>query len=68
MRENGGFDNFEMVLLETRECSGRLEALKQERQYVEELNATLNQLKPHATEDDRIKQALDYNEGSDEIE
>ena len=62
IRENGGFDNFEMVLLQTVECKNRLEALKQERQYIEELKATLNQINPHATDDDRTKQALDYNE------
>ena len=41
MRENGGFNNFEMVLLETLDCNSRLEALRKERQYIEELNATL---------------------------
>ena len=62
MRENGGFNNFEMVLLETLDCNSRLEALRKERHYIEELNATLNQIRPHATYDDRTQQALDYNQ------
>ena len=62
MRENGGFNNFEMVLLETLDCNSRLEALRKERQYIEELNATLNQIRPHATDDDRTQQVLDYNQ------
>ena len=62
MREDGGFNNFEMVLLETLDCNSRLEALRKERQYIEELNATLNQIRPHATDDDRTQQALDYNQ------
>ena len=62
MRENGGDHNFEMVLLETLDCNSRLEALRKERQYIEELNATLNQIRPHATDDDRTQQGLDYNE------
>ena len=62
IRENGGFNNFEMVLLETLDCNSRLEALRTERQYIEELKATLNQIKPHAANDDRTQQALDYNQ------
>ena len=68
MRENGGYHNFEMVLLETLDCNSRLEALRKERQYIEELNATLNQIRPHATDDDRTQQGLDYNEKNDKTE
>ena len=45
IRENGGFDNFEMVLINTECCENALKARRREREYIEELNATLNQIK-----------------------
>ena len=42
IRANGGWDNFDMVLIETRTCDNGLEACKIERTYIEDLQATLN--------------------------
>ena len=47
IRDNGGWDNWDMVLIETRNCSSMLEALKFEREYFEMFNATLNIKKPN---------------------
>ena len=44
MRDNGGWSNWDMVLLETRSCNNALEARKIEREFVEELGATLNKV------------------------
>ena len=62
IRDNGGFTNIEMILINTEPCENRLDALSKERQYKEQLKATLNQLNPHATDEDRLEQAEKYHE------
>ena len=49
IRENGGWDNWDMILLECCSCEGFLEAKAKERQYIELLNATLNAIIPTRT-------------------
>ena len=46
IRDHGGWDNFDMVLIEQRNCFNRLEAEKHERKHIEDLKATLNQVIP----------------------
>lgn len=42
IREHGGWDNWEMILIENDKCDGVLDARKKERLYIEEFNGTLN--------------------------
>ena len=42
MRENGGWENFEMILIKAEKCENAMEARSKERKYKEELNANLN--------------------------
>ena len=42
-----------MILIETVKCEGKLEALKLEREYIDQYNATLNGNLPYRTEDER---------------
>ena len=52
IRENGGWENWDMVLIEKCKCENKLYALKKEREYIEQLEATLNspvQLKSNHT-------------------
>ena len=49
IRSNGGWDNFDMILIETKCCETALEARKIERDYVESLTATLNKQVPSRT-------------------
>lgn len=42
IRENGGWDNWEMILIEKCECDNSLEAHKKEEEYRLNLNANLN--------------------------
>ena len=49
IRANGGWDNFDMVLIETRTCDNPLEARKIERTYMEDLQPTLNCVIPSRT-------------------
>ena len=41
IRENGGWDNRDMVLINTEACENGIGAVKREREYIETLNATL---------------------------
>ena len=54
IRDNGGFQNFDMILIDTVNCENRLEACKKEREYIESLNATLNRLTPYISDEERI--------------
>jgi hypothetical protein len=49
IRENGGWDNWDMVLIEKYPCEDNLELVKRERYWKEELNATLNTNVPSRT-------------------
>jgi hypothetical protein len=42
VKNNGGWCNFEMILIETKTCNGSLDAQRIRRIFVEELKATLN--------------------------
>ena len=48
IRENGGWGNWNMIIIETRSCKDSLEAKSIEREFVEKLNATLNTIRPIA--------------------
>ena len=47
IRENGGWDNWDMVLVENVVCESKLDLEKIERQYLEKLEATLNSRIPN---------------------
>jgi hypothetical protein len=49
IRENGGWDNWEMILIDRHNCIDSLEAHKMERHYFEILGATLNSNTPSRT-------------------
>jgi group I intron endonuclease len=42
IRDNGGWDNWSMIMIEEYSCNSKLEAEKRERYYIEELKSTLN--------------------------
>ena len=46
IRENGNWDNWDMVLIEKYECDDKQELHKRERYYLEQLQATLNCIIP----------------------
>ena len=49
IRENQGFDNWEMVWIENFECSNKLELHKREREVFDLLKPTLNTIRPYRT-------------------
>ena len=56
IRDNGGFDNWTMVLVEKYPCETSLEKLKRERYWYETLGATLNKQVPSQTQQEYAKQ------------
>jgi hypothetical protein len=46
MDMNGGYDNFEMIEIETIDCKTNNEAKRRERYWCEQLNSTLNSITP----------------------
>ena len=55
IRENGGWDNFEMEELECFSCKCHEEACKREREWFEKLNATMNDKKPHVSSEELVQ-------------
>jgi hypothetical protein len=53
INDNGGFQNWTMVMIENVVCETKLEARKRERFYYEALNATLNGVSPQTEEAER---------------
>tara|TARA_R110002072_G_C7675754_1_gene510938 strand:+ start:89 stop:616 length:528 start_codon:yes stop_codon:yes gene_type:complete len=49
IRENGGWDNWDMILIEYFNCNTKLELHKKEREYIEILKSTLNKELPSRT-------------------
>lgn len=49
IRDNGGWDNFDMVMIEEYKCNDKLELHARERYYLEQLGATLNMCIPSRT-------------------
>ena len=66
IRENGGWDNWNMINIETRSCNDSLEAKNIERGFIEKLNATLNTNKPIATPEEIKEMKKTYYENNKE--
>jgi len=52
IRENGGWDNWSMVLVEKFPCKDKYEACKREREVYEELEAKMNTYRPYRTQEE----------------
>ena len=55
IRENGGWENWEMTNIETKHCKNCLEAKSIERDFTEKLKATLNIRRPFRTNEERAE-------------
>ena len=55
IRKHGVWSNWDMVLIEQCQCKNSLDACRKERIYIEQLNATLNQVIPSRTKAEWIK-------------
>ena len=55
IRDNGHWDNWDMILIDTLNCESKLDALKKEREFYEELKPSLNMFKPMRTKEEIIE-------------
>ena len=53
INDNGGWENWDMVLIATLNCENSLDAKKKEREYIETLNATLNESRPYINKQEK---------------
>ena len=64
IRDNGGWDNFDMILIERTKCEDILDAKRKERKYIEDMHATLNSNLPSRTQKewtaDNIDKIVEY--------
>jgi hypothetical protein len=60
IRENGGWDNWEMIEIEKYPCSDANEAKYRERHWYEQLNADLNSRTPIQSDEDRKQYLKQY--------
>ena len=61
IRDNGGWVNWSMVLLENVNVNSKLELHQKEREYLEKLGATLNQIIPSRTIKEWTKEYYEKN-------
>jgi hypothetical protein len=60
IRKYGGFENWEMIIVERCPCDNSYDARKFERFYFEQLKANLNMLKPLRTDEERKQMNKEY--------
>jgi hypothetical protein len=60
IREHGGWDNWDMVQIESFECDNLRELHTRERHWVETLHATLNKISPHKTKEEKVIEKKAY--------
>ena len=59
IRKNGGWKNWDMIELEIIECT-KIESLKLERKYMDELEPTLNSYKSFITDEEKVENQKQY--------
>ena len=60
IRDNGGWGNWQMILIETKKCEDNLEARKYERELIEQLKPSINILRPFASEEEHKERRKSY--------
>jgi len=60
IRDNGGWDNFEMIEIEKYPCNDNNEARKIERNWYEKLHASMNTFRPFVSEEEKKEQKKEY--------
>ena len=60
IRDNGGFENWDMVLVENISCSSKIELLKIERDYIDNLKPILNSVKSYTSIEEKKEYSKEY--------
>jgi len=66
IRDNGGWENWNMIMIEVFPCSNSLEAHKRERELYEQYHANMNARSPYITQDERKDLKKKYREDHQE--
>ena len=66
MRENGGWDNWSMVMIEKYPCENKREAERREREIYEVLGAKLNSIRPFMSVEERYESNKKYHKEHNE--
>ena len=66
IRNNRGWDNWDIVLIKTESCENSLEAVRKEREYIEELQATLNKVRPMISQEEFLMKDKIYYQNNKE--
>ena len=66
IRDNGGFENFDVIIVEKFPCNDKNEASQRERYFYEQLNSNLNSVIPFRTKDERKQIQKCYTETNKE--
>ena len=53
IRENGGFENWNMIILEEYSCENKHQLIQREREWIEKRKPTLNCRRPIITDEER---------------
>jgi hypothetical protein len=59
IRENGGWDNWNMVIIEDFDCENYLQARQREQYWITELKASLNKIDSFTTTEEQKQKTLD---------
>lgn len=60
IRNNGGWENWSMIMIENYPCNNKLEACKRERELMEQHNNTINTNRPFITEQEKNEYSMEY--------
>jgi hypothetical protein len=67
IRENGGWSEWSLIVIEKFPCNNDIEARQKEQFYIKELNANLNIIRAFRTEDEKIEQINKDNRTPEQI-
>lgn len=59
IRDNGGFENWDIIMIEKYTCDDKLEQAKRERYWIETLHSTLNRAIPSRTRKEYVEDNID---------
>jgi hypothetical protein len=68
IRDNGGWDNWSMIMIENFPCNNNLEASMRERYWYEELNGNMNTRKPYRSKEEEKEYIKEYRENNKEYQ
>ena len=60
IRDNGGFDNFNIIVIKEYPCNNKREAEAEEDKVMREMKANMNAIRPYVSREERLEQKRDY--------